>query len=80
MNLVLLCGGYPLIAVRPQDRPAYVGALQEAQAGAGPASFNRLLYERLDATLGESLSALKGALTAPTVPTQPKPKADKPAP
>jgi cell filamentation protein, protein adenylyltransferase len=65
MNLVLLRGGYPPIAVRPQDRPVYISALQEAQAGTGNASFNRLLYERLDSTLGESLSALKEALTAP---------------
>ena len=80
MNLVLLRGGYPPIAVRPQDRPAYIGALQEAQAGGSSAGFNRLLYERLDATLGESLSALREALTAPTVPAPPKPKADEPSP
>ena len=72
MNLVLLRGGYPPVAVRPQDRPAYIGALQEAQAGRGGASFDRLLYERLDATLGETLSALREALTAPIVPAPPK--------
>jgi Fic family protein len=66
MNLVLLRGGYPPVAVRPQDRPAYIGALQDAQAGRGSERFDRLLYERLDATLGESLSALIEALTAPT--------------
>ena len=54
MNLVLLRGGYPPVAVRPQDRPAYIGALQDAQAGARQREFDRLLYERLDATLGES--------------------------
>jgi Fic family protein len=80
MNLVLLRGGYPPVAVRPQDRPAYIGALQDAQAGRGSESFDRLLYERLDATLGESLSALREALTAPTVPAPPKPKGDEPAP
>jgi hypothetical protein len=26
MNLVLSPGGYPPIAVRPEDRPAYIGA------------------------------------------------------
>lgn len=68
MNLILLRGGYPPVAVRPQDRPAYIGALQEAQAGRGSASFDHLLYERLDATLGEHLSALRQALPAPPTP------------
>src|ERR1039458_1185914 len=61
MNLVLLRGGYPPVAVRPEDRPAYLGAVQEA----GPARFDRLLYERLDATLGEYVSAAKEVLAAP---------------
>jgi Fic family protein len=70
MNLVLLRGGYPPVAVRPEDRPAYLGALQEAE----PARFDRLLYERLDATLGEYVSAAKEVLAAPgrTPPSTPK--------
>ena len=68
MNLILLRGGYPPIAVRPADRPDYIAALQQAQAGGGIENFKRLLYERLDATLGESLSAYREAL-----PTLPKP-------
>ena len=68
MNLILIRGGYPPVAVRPGDRPAYVEALQEAQAGRGPARFDRLLYERLDATLVEYLSAAKEVLTAPAGP------------
>ncbi len=59
MNLILICGGYPPVAVRPEDRPAYIRALQQAQAGHGSESLNDLLYERLDATLGEYLSALQ---------------------
>jgi hypothetical protein len=39
--------------------------LQQAQAGQGDEAFERLLYERLDATLGESLSALFEALPQP---------------
>jgi Fic family protein len=58
MNLLLIRGGYPPVAVRPEDRPAYVRALQQAQAGQGSESFDHLLYERLDATLSEYLSAL----------------------
>ncbi len=45
MNLVLLRGGYPPIAVRPEDRPAYIGALQDAQTGRGSERFDRLLYQ-----------------------------------
>jgi Fic family protein len=61
MNLILIRGGYPPIAVRPEDRPAYIRALQQAQAGEGTESFDALLYERLDATLGEYLSVLQEA-------------------
>jgi Fic family protein len=74
MNLVLLRGGYPPVAVRLQDRPAYIDALQHAQTGRGSEAFEKLLYERLDATLGECLSALQGALTAPTEPDPPSGK------
>jgi len=76
MNLILIRGGYPPVAVRPVDRPDYIGALQEAQAGRGSERFDRLLYERLDATLGEYLSASKEARPAPA---QPKPNGDGPA-
>jgi Fic family protein len=79
MNLVLLRGGYPPVTVRPQDRPSYIAALQDAQAGRGNQSFDRLLFEQPDATLGESLSALQEALTAPTQAEPPKRQTDKPA-
>jgi hypothetical protein len=74
-----LRGGYPPLAGRPQDRPAYIGALQAAQAGRGSESFVHLLYERLDATLEECLSALQEALAAPTQPEPPRRQTDKPA-
>lgn len=62
MNLILIRGGYPPVAVRPVDRVAYISALQLHQAGAGSEDFDRLLYERLDATLAETLSALREAV------------------
>jgi Fic family protein len=62
MNLVLLRGGYPPIAVRPQDRPAYIGALQDAQETGHSQRLKRLLHERLDATLDEYLAALQQVL------------------
>jgi Fic family protein len=65
MNLILLRGGYPPVAVRPQDRPAYMDALQQAQAGQGDAAFMGLLYERLNTTLDDYLSAARQALDAP---------------
>jgi Fic family protein len=65
MNLVLIRGGYPPVAVRPEDRLAYIHALQEAQAGQGTERFDVLMYERLDATLGEYLSALNEARPSP---------------
>jgi Fic family protein len=64
MNLILIRGGYPPVAVRPEDRQAYIEALQRAQAGEGAEGFDRLLYERLDATLDDTLSALRAALPA----------------
>jgi Fic family protein len=73
MNLVLIRGGFPPIAVRPDDRTEYVFALQQAQAGKGVARFDNLLYERLDATLAEYLSALEGAIETDT-PSAPGPR------
>jgi Fic family protein len=59
MNLILIRDGYPPVAVRPQDRAAYIAALQHAQAGHGHGAFDRLLCERLDATLEEYVSAAR---------------------
>ena len=60
-----------LVDIKPLHVAAYIDALQHAQAGRGSEPFEKLLYERLDATLGESLSALQEALTAPTEPDPP---------
>ena len=56
MNLILIRGGYPPVAVRPEDRLEYIQALQKAQAGHGAGSFETLLYRRLDETLGDYLN------------------------
>jgi Fic family protein len=63
MNLILIRGGYPPVAVRPEDRLEYIRSLQQEQAGQGAESFNTLLYKRLDTTLEEYLSALQEAET-----------------
>jgi cell filamentation protein, protein adenylyltransferase len=59
MNLVLIRAGYPPIAVRPEDRPAYIRALQQSQSGQGTEAFSTLLYNRLDTTLDEYWTALQ---------------------
>ena len=65
MNLILIRGGYPPVAVRPVDRPEYILALQRNQAGQGSGPFDQLLYLRLDATLDEALTAVRDALPHP---------------
>ena len=63
MNLILLRGGHPPVAVRPQDRPPYLAALQKAQTGGGGDDhFQHLLYERLESTLDEYIAALNASL------------------
>jgi len=61
MNLILIRAGYPPVAVRPEDRGAYIQAIQRSQAGQGHESFDHLLYERLDAVLAEYLRILEEA-------------------
>lgn len=57
MKLVLARAGYPPVAVRPEDRPAYIAALEIDQRGGGHAAFDSLLFERLDQTLDLYLDA-----------------------
>jgi hypothetical protein len=60
MNFVLSRGGYPPIAVRPEDPPAYILALLVDP----PAFVDRLLYERLDATLDDYRKAFTRRVAA----------------
>lgn len=59
MNLILLRGGYPPVAVRPADRKAYLDALEYGSVHDYLEPFQALMHERLDVTLAEYLSALK---------------------
>ena len=72
MNLLLLREGYPPVAVRPEDRKDYLDTLQHASMQDDLKPFQTFMHRRLDATLGEYLSALQEALP-------PEPKRDKPA-
>lgn len=72
MNLLLLREGYPPVAVRPEDRQEYLDALQHASMQHDLKPFQTFMHRRLDATLGEYLSALQETLP-------PEPKRDEPA-
>jgi Fic family protein len=56
MNLILIRGGWPPVSIRPVDRPAYIAAIDDAEA------FGRFLYERLDVALTDYLDAIRQAL------------------
>jgi Fic family protein len=59
MNLLLLRGGYAPVAVRPEDRKTYLDALEHASVRGDLKPFQTFMHARLDATLGEYLSALQ---------------------
>jgi Fic family protein len=61
MNLMLIRGGYPPVAVRPEDRKLYLDALEHASLADDLQRFQSFMHERLDATLGEYLTALEEA-------------------
>ena len=61
MNLLLLRGGYPPVA-RPEDRKTYLDTLEHASIGDDLKPFQTFMYQRLDATLWQYLSALQEGL------------------
>lgn len=61
MNLLLIRAGYPPVPIRPEDRLTYIRALQAEQAGEGAEAFDRLMYERLDATLDDFVAVLSSS-------------------
>lgn len=71
MNLLLLRGGYPPVAVRPEDRKTYLDALERASMREDIKPFQTFMHGRLDATLGEYLSTLQEAQTPETKPDKP---------
>ena len=62
MNLLLLRDGYPPVAVRPEDRKTYLDTLEQASVREDLKPFQTFMHRRLDATLGEYLSAVQEAL------------------
>jgi Fic family protein len=65
MNLLLIRSGYPPIAVRPEDRKAYLDSLERASLAEDMVPFQTLMHQRLDATLSDYLAALREALPPP---------------
>jgi len=58
MNLMLIRGGYPPVAVAPQDRKRYLDALETGSLAGDLSPFQAFMHERLSATLDEYLQAL----------------------
>jgi Fic family protein len=61
MNLMLARAGYPPMAIRLEDKPAYLRSLEKAQSGGGDGDFHELLFLRLDQTLDIHLAAARQA-------------------
>ncbi len=59
MNLLLLRGGYPPVAVRPEDRKAYLDCLEHLSLQDDARPFQTFMHERLNATLSEYLEVLR---------------------
>lgn len=62
MNLMLLRGGYPPVAVRPEDRSTYLDALEHGSLTQDVQPFQEFMHQRLDATLGEYVRGFRQAL------------------
>lgn len=55
MNLMLIRGGYPPVAVRPEDRNRYLDTLETGSVDQNLRPFQTLMHERLEATMTEYL-------------------------
>jgi Fic family protein len=58
MNLLLMRAGYVPITVRPEDRKAYLDALERGSLADDLRDFQMLMHRRLDATLTDYLAAV----------------------
>jgi Fic family protein len=78
MNLLLLRGGYPPVVVRPEDRKTYLDTLEHASIHEDLKPFRTFMFQRLDATLGEYLTALQEAMPSEAKRDQPSGLEPKP--
>jgi len=58
MNLLLLKGGYPPVAIGPEHRVASIDALQALQLAGDPGPYGRFMAERLDGGLERHLQMI----------------------
>lgn len=65
MNLLLIRGGYPPVAVRPTDRAVYLETLEHGSLADDTAPFQIFMHQRLAATLEDYLMAVREALPGP---------------
>jgi Fic family protein len=59
MNLLLVRGGYPPVAIPDEDRDSYRTMLDRGVVRGDPASFQTFMHERLDAALDAYLGLLR---------------------
>ena len=59
MNLMLIRRGYPPVAIRLEDRRAYLDALETASTTSDFEPFQRLMHERLADTLDDYVEAVE---------------------
>lgn len=65
MNLLLLMTGYPPALIRPQDRLAYIAALEQAQLGGARDAYDTLIARAVDRSLDMYLQAARGETPSP---------------
>jgi len=65
MNLLLMMAGYPPAIIRPEDRIAYLNAMETAQTGGSKAAYNQLIHEAVQRSLMIYLDALSGETKEP---------------
>ena len=68
MNMLLIRGGYPPVAVRPEDCMRYLDSLERASLTNDRLAYETLMHERLDPRLEQYLSAAQTALSQPEPP------------
>jgi len=73
MNLMLIRGGFPPVAVRPEDRKTYLAALERGSLAENLGPLQLFMHQRLDATLSDYLSVLSEASSRSETPREAAP-------
>ena len=61
MNLLLIRGGYPPVAVRPEDRKVYLETLERGSLTGDLETFQSVMHERLETTLQDYVTNVQQA-------------------